>query len=393
MRFRDLKPENLLLDINKDLKVVDFGLSNVYEVKGKDTLKTAWGSPWYAAPEMIAGQRYHGDKVDVWSVGIVLYAMVCGYLPFEDPVTKKLYKKIMSADYKIPKYVSNTVKDLMTKVLNTDPDERYTIDEIMKHPWFNRVSSFPWPLTTINGKITEDDKQEFLNSRTSGGVNTDVKPVPVNMDVIDILDQYGLNKEYAIKWVELNKHNSVTSTYYLIIKNKKREVVQEMIKKGKNFDDVVRNEKQQLLSLLQDFGKSKPKNKTQDINNEVRKSDEKAKNTTEGKFNKTTLKSIRIPEDPIDIVQENSKVREAIVKQSLLNHNDSEDAVKRNQQKNIKRKNPRRKELNDSIEDGEIIASSRNVENKVSPSPSPEKYEIIPRNAQKSFEIGPKPVK
>jgi hypothetical protein len=185
----------------------------------------------------------------------------------------------------------------------------------------------------------------------------------------------------------------VTSTYYLIIKNKKREVVQEMIKKGKNFDDVVRNEKQQLLSLLQDFGKSKPKNKTQDINNEVRKSDEKAKNTTEGKFNKTTLKSIRIPEDPIDIVQENSKVREAIVKQSLLNHNDSEDAVKRNQQKNIKRKNPRRKELNDSIEDGEIIASSRNVENKVSPSPSPEKYEIIPRNAQKSFEIGPKPVK
>jgi 5'-AMP-activated protein kinase, catalytic alpha subunit len=148
---------------------------------------------------MIAGQRYHGDKVDVWSVGIVLYAMVCGYLPFEDPVTKKLYKKIMSADYKIPKYVSNTVKDLITKVLNTDPDERYTIDEIMKHPWFNRVSSFPWPLTTINGKITEDDKQEFLNSRTSGGVNTDVKPVPVNMDVIDILDQYGLNKEYAIK--------------------------------------------------------------------------------------------------------------------------------------------------------------------------------------------------
>jgi len=85
---RDLKPENLLLDASKDLKIVDFGLSNVYEVKGKDLLKTAWGSPWYAAPEMIAGKKYHGDRVDVWSCGVVLYAMVWGYLPFEDPVTK-----------------------------------------------------------------------------------------------------------------------------------------------------------------------------------------------------------------------------------------------------------------------------------------------------------------
>ena len=85
---RDLKPENLLLDASKDLKIVDFGLSNVYEVKGKDLLKTAWGSPWYAAPEMIAGKKYHGDRVDVWSWGVVLYAMVWGYLPFEDPVTK-----------------------------------------------------------------------------------------------------------------------------------------------------------------------------------------------------------------------------------------------------------------------------------------------------------------
>jgi 5'-AMP-activated protein kinase catalytic alpha subunit len=148
---------------------------------------------------MIAGQSYHGDKVDIWSVGIVLYAMVCGYLPFEDPVTKKLYKKIMSADYKIPKYVSGTVKDLIMRVLNTDPDERYTIDDIMCHPWFDRVTSFPWPLTAIDGNIGEEDKREFLNSKTCGGVNTEVKPVPVNMDVINILDGYGLNKEYAIK--------------------------------------------------------------------------------------------------------------------------------------------------------------------------------------------------
>ena len=208
---------------------------------------------------MIAGKRYHGDKVDVWSIGIVLFAMVCGYLPFEDPVTKKLYKKIMNADYKIPKYVSHTVKDLMLNILNTDPDERYTISDIMAHPWFTRVNSFPWPLASLTGDISEADREEYQASETSGGVNTEVRPVPVNMDVIDHLEEYGLNKEYAIKCVELNRHNSVTSTYYLLIKNKKREVVAELLKQGKKFGDVERNEKQQLMNLLQDLGKSKKK--------------------------------------------------------------------------------------------------------------------------------------
>ena len=79
---RDLKPENLMLDHSGNLKLVDFGLSNTYD-QGV-TLKTACGSPCYAAPEMIEGKRYHGARVDVWSSGIILYAMVAGYHPFED---------------------------------------------------------------------------------------------------------------------------------------------------------------------------------------------------------------------------------------------------------------------------------------------------------------------
>ena len=78
---RDLKPENLLLDEHKGIKLVDFGLSNTY--KSGETLKTACGSPCYAAPEMIAGKRYQGLNVDIWSCGVILFAMVCGYLPFE----------------------------------------------------------------------------------------------------------------------------------------------------------------------------------------------------------------------------------------------------------------------------------------------------------------------
>lgn len=78
---RDLKPENLLLDDHKNIKIVDFGLSNTY--KQGELLKTACGSPCYAAPEMIAGQKYVGLNVDIWSCGVILFASLCGYLPFE----------------------------------------------------------------------------------------------------------------------------------------------------------------------------------------------------------------------------------------------------------------------------------------------------------------------
>ncbi len=83
-----MKPENLLLDYDKSLKIVDFGLSNLYESGA--TLKTACGSPCYAAPEMISGQRYHGLKSDIWSCGVVLYAMLCGFLPYEVSVSESL---------------------------------------------------------------------------------------------------------------------------------------------------------------------------------------------------------------------------------------------------------------------------------------------------------------
>ena len=87
---RNLKPGNLFLKKNnKNIKIIDFGLSNMY--LPNETLQTACGSPCYAAPEMIAGKDYNGLQVDIWSSGVILYAMLCGYLPFEDPDTDKLY--------------------------------------------------------------------------------------------------------------------------------------------------------------------------------------------------------------------------------------------------------------------------------------------------------------
>jgi 5'-AMP-activated protein kinase catalytic alpha subunit len=101
-------------------------------------LKTACGSPCYAAPEMIAGKRYHGLNSDIWSCGIILYAMACGYLPFEDPNTNKLYKKILGCDYLIPGFISSQCKDLIKKILNTDPISRIRISEIRNHEWFKQ---------------------------------------------------------------------------------------------------------------------------------------------------------------------------------------------------------------------------------------------------------------
>ena len=125
--FRDLKPENLLLDAHKNIKIVDFGLSNIY--KPGEQLKTACGSPCYAAPEMVAGKKYNGLNVDIWSTGVILFALICGYLPFEDPNTSILYKKIMAGDFEIPKFVSHDSRDLLNRILCTDPNRRIKISE------------------------------------------------------------------------------------------------------------------------------------------------------------------------------------------------------------------------------------------------------------------------
>jgi 5'-AMP-activated protein kinase catalytic alpha subunit len=85
---------------------------------------------------MIAGQRYIGSNVDVWSCGVIMFALICGYLPFEDPNTTNLYQKILKGDFQIPKFVSKEASDLLKKILCTDPEQRYKIDDIRQHKWF-----------------------------------------------------------------------------------------------------------------------------------------------------------------------------------------------------------------------------------------------------------------
>ena len=135
---RDIKPENLLInEQTKELKIVDFGLSNIFTNPNKTLLSSACGSPSYAAPEMLNGEKYRAPPVDIWSSGIVLYAMICGYLPFEDDDNDILYDKICKGKFTIPNHVSEKARDLLNKILVTDPKKRLTIYQIKNHPWFS----------------------------------------------------------------------------------------------------------------------------------------------------------------------------------------------------------------------------------------------------------------
>ena len=127
---RDLKPENLLLSKNKTLKIIDFGLSREYDEKY--LLTTKCGSPSYASPELIMGKPYDAFKTDIWSCGIILYGMLCGYLPFDGNDTKQLFMEILNCSPEYPFILSDDAKFLIDSMLQYEPEDRISIDEIKK---------------------------------------------------------------------------------------------------------------------------------------------------------------------------------------------------------------------------------------------------------------------
>ncbi|KAL8102067.1 CBL-interacting serine/threonine-protein kinase 14-like [Apium graveolens] len=136
---RDLKPENLLLDENWNLKVTDFGLSAVTEqIRPDGLLHTLCGTPAYVAPEILAKKGYEGAKIDMWSCGIVLFVLNAGYLPFNDPNLMVMYRKIYKGEFRCPKWTSPDLKRLLCRLLDTNPDTRITVDEIIGDPWFRK---------------------------------------------------------------------------------------------------------------------------------------------------------------------------------------------------------------------------------------------------------------
>ncbi|XP_057666064.1 serine/threonine-protein kinase SIK2-like isoform X1 [Diorhabda carinulata] len=152
---RDLKAENLLLDSNNNIKIADFGFSNYYTVGGQ--LSTWCGSPPYAAPEVFEGKKYVGPEIDIWSLGVVLYVLVCGALPFDGCSLQALRDRVLSGRFRIPYFMSSDCESLIRKMLVLEPNKRYSIQQIKKHRWMQMgvLPILPHTIKTSNAQPNE----------------------------------------------------------------------------------------------------------------------------------------------------------------------------------------------------------------------------------------------
>ena len=177
---RDLKPENLLLRENDLLKIIDFGLSN-YTISD-ELLATPCGSPCYASPEMVSGNKYDGCMIDVWSTGIILYAMLCGYLPFEDNDNDILFQKIFKCKIHYPKALGALPVDLMKKIIVQDPKKRITLEQIKQHRFYlkgKHLFSIKYP------ELIDEMGDNIDNNKYSTNINPIKELVVKNLQPID----------------------------------------------------------------------------------------------------------------------------------------------------------------------------------------------------------------
>ena len=215
---RDLKPENILFDSKdrKKIKIIDFGLSNLYITENishndrlslstqKELLETPCGSPGYAPPEMILGCKYDGIMTDIWSCGIILYAMLCGCLPFDDFSEDKLYSKIIRGRYDYPPMIeiSDEAKNFINSILVVNPKERANIEEIRNNKWF------------------------LKNYKPIMGLYISICEIPISDLIVKEMEKRDYEKKKIVKYIKNNNHNSLTTLYYLLVKQKLKEGIE-----------------------------------------------------------------------------------------------------------------------------------------------------------------------
>ncbi|KAI8087153.1 kinase-like domain-containing protein [Thamnidium elegans] len=164
---RDLKLENILLDQHNHVKICDFGFAR--QTDKNQLLKTFCGSLAYSAPEVIQRQKYDGPATDVWSLGVILYTLLAGELPFDDDCESVIQRKVVSIDYTIPCYFSEQVTDLIHKILNLNPPDRATIQDIINHPWL-RSDDLVTP--TLPLQHTKENERHLSQTLLKAGFNS-----------------------------------------------------------------------------------------------------------------------------------------------------------------------------------------------------------------------------
>uniref|UniRef100_A0A8C4EW85 MAP/microtubule affinity-regulating kinase 3 n=1 Tax=Dicentrarchus labrax TaxID=13489 RepID=A0A8C4EW85_DICLA len=188
---RDLKAENLLLDADMNIKIADFGFSNEFTLGNK--LDTFCGSPPYAAPELFQGKKYDGPEVDVWSLGVILYTLVSGSLPFDGQNLKELRERVLRGKYRIPFYMSTDCENLLKKFLILNPSKRGSLEQIMRDRW-------------MNVGYEEEELKPYI------------EPQPDYKDPrrTDIMLQMGFSQEEIQDSLVNQKYNDVMAAYLLL---------------------------------------------------------------------------------------------------------------------------------------------------------------------------------
>ena len=289
---RDLKPENLLLSKDNILKIVDFGLSNYYYLDGK-LLSTPCGSPCYASPEMVCGNRYNGFRIDIWSCGIIIFAMICGYLPFEDPDNEILFKKIMKCEVDYPDYLSDDVLDIMNKIIVVDPNKRYNIEQIKKHPFY------------LKGKKEFEKKHKDLIDKVEFIYNNNNDIEDYNNEIEDdIIFNNNINNNNNVINIQKSKSSNLL----------KKEINDLNNNNNENKNDIYLNK---IKKRLQKFKLDKNIIKKENINNSVKqkecaiiKNNELIKDVISKKY------KIKIKEE-----KENNNEENNIINSDISNYN------------------------------------------------------------------------
>lgn len=201
---RDLKPENMLFDEKKKIKLIDFGL---VAMPGTTQCKTSCGSANYAAPEVIRGESYDGAQADMWSLGVVAYAMLCGCLPFDDPDLRVLGSLIRKGKYSEPAHLGQDARDMIRRLLTLDPQERMTMDGLLQHPW----------ITAGTAATQLDVSSAFADQ-------------PLDPEVVGVLARYyGVSAQEVHDHLETDPYDHVTADYELVLQAKLKRLPLKLI--------------------------------------------------------------------------------------------------------------------------------------------------------------------
>jgi len=207
---RDIKCENVLIDKSNNIRIVDFGLSNVFTVSNP-LMKTTCGSPAYAAPEMVSNQPY-SSMADIWSTGILLFAICAGYLPYDDSNINRLLHKIVYTETTYPLHFSNFLADLIEKMLMKNPSHRMTLEEIKAHPWFPLLEYMKIQSICIQYR------KEFEQT--------------IDQDIVQMMRDMDLLGVEEFNRAKLGESNIISSVYKMLLREKLKDRLKELSTKS-----------------------------------------------------------------------------------------------------------------------------------------------------------------